>query len=1628
MSLSITSSKTLQGISSTVSATDGYIYVNSSTKNIFFGVEAGASAKTGNPGSCNMFMGFKAGFANTSGFGNLFIGKDVGIANTMGSENVFIGNNTGLANISSSRNTVIGTSAGTNLRQHSNVIIGAYNDTLYANTDRTEGNTSIGTATTFSGKSNIIIGSKNTNDANNSILIGNNIFNEGKNSVIMNSTPVTNRTDNYVNIADIIVKEVGIARFGGPINKVSVSDCNISIQSDTAVIDLNKQNLQIKSALQSIVFSSNATTICSEPEICIRSKEIVKIGDTVYIPGDLVVTGNVLFKNINLLPDLNNSNFRSVLENVRDKWGKVEELLNCCSNGSSPLPSYASPNFFYDYLSNNLPWLINPNYNLNAPFNFEAANSWLITKLADGTIPKTSDITNVIQTLYSSTAFEDLVTKLSSSNSSGFDTAAADTWMVGKGLLSSNQISTLVINTLNSNSKFNSNAADTWLSQKNVLSSNQIVTLIQSNTTKIFESNNSADVWLSQKNVLSSNQIVTLIQSNTTKIFESNNSADVWLSQKNVLSSNQIVTLIQSNTTKIFESNNSADVWLSQKNVLSSNQIVTLIQSNTTKIFESNNSADVWLSQKNVLSSNQIVTLIQSNSTKIFESNNSADVWLSQKNVISSNQIVTLIQSNTSKIFESNNSADVWLSQKNVLSSNQIVTLIQSNSSKIFESNNSADIWLSQKNVLSSNQIVTLIQSNTSKIFDSNSADVWLSQKNVLSSNQIVTLIQSNTSKIFDSNSADIWLSQKNVLSSNQIVTLIQSNTSKIFDSNSADIWLTQKNVLSSNQIVTLIQSNTSKIFDSNSADIWLSTKSNILSSSQVATLLQSNTSAFETQLFTSNNVRLEALMIRAIDSNIRFDSNQANIWLSTQGVLTSNEIISRIQSNNTQLEQYLINVIGSNVVRFDSNLADAWLSNKGVLSANEIVTLIKSNNPPFDSNSADVWLTSSNNTELARLMVNAIDSNVRFDSNAADTWLTHKGIESNQIVSIIEYALSNHVDAFGSNGASNWFHNSVNDGEIELFDDLAATSWFVDNVVEGNFVLFDEAAAHTWFIDNVTSGYYVLFDEDAATAWFIDQVYRRNFILFDEIAANEWHTRLIEEGHIVLFDCNAANDWLHSNLDTKKLVLFDSNAADDWFFSRIESRTVVMFDSNATNDWFATKLIYTASGVCEMHNDITNVIDGSTFIDGDLIVRGKVCALSFPVVFDSNAAANWFECNVSSGAYVLFDSNAASTWFEGNIDSGTYVLFDSNAANVWWKDKLLLNGMCSFDSNHDPDNEIVGTTFIDGDLFVRGKLCVESIPVLFDSNAATQWFGDLLSNSIIVTQPSHMCSNFSPNNIFEGDAEIVGNLRVTGKICGDLMIYAPPIFENVSMKSISVDEMWNFTIESNTGNLLIGKNSNTSISVSESGTDITGTLSIDKYWKQYLDVESNLVFESRNGVLIEFNEMWKADVLNFTGKHRCYSDIKHPRIGQLVYAKGTYMNLDDGATITIDEALPIVAITRKAFDARVLGVVGGVDTVGEYQIGHIKFSKQLRSKRLIVQSHGEGAILVCNINGNFKNGNFITSSSVIGHGMRQISKLRYNHTIAKITCDCNFTGRNVYEVIHKGKKYRACLVGCFYV
>jgi hypothetical protein len=173
-------------------------FMDMTKENYFLGYNAGYSNTTGNynqimgyesgynlsVGDDNTFIGYRSGYSNTNGKGNVFFGKNAGYSNlgssnptsyplqgnfnvfigensgysnTRGGLNVFIGNYSGWKNITGENNTYLGTRSGLNNTGSRNVILGT--DACYSGTSADE-SVFIGRASGYknSGNGSVFIG------------------------------------------------------------------------------------------------------------------------------------------------------------------------------------------------------------------------------------------------------------------------------------------------------------------------------------------------------------------------------------------------------------------------------------------------------------------------------------------------------------------------------------------------------------------------------------------------------------------------------------------------------------------------------------------------------------------------------------------------------------------------------------------------------------------------------------------------------------------------------------------------------------------------------------------------------------------------------------------------------------------------------------------------------------------------------------------------------------------------------------------------------------------------------------------------------------------------------------------------------------------------------------------------------------------------------------------------------------------------------------------------------------------------------------------------------------------------------------------------------------------------------
>jgi hypothetical protein len=160
----------------------------------------------------------------------------------------------------------------------------------------------------------------------------------------------------------------------------------------------------------------------------------------------------------------------------------------------------------------------------------------------------------------------------------------------------------------------------------------------------------------------------------------------------------------------------------------------------------------------------------------------------------------------------------------------------------------------------------------------------------------------------------------------------------------------------------------------------------------------------------------------------------------------------------------------------------------------------------------------------------------------------------------------------------------------------------------------------------------------------------------------------------------------------------------------------------------------------------------------------------------------------------------------------------------------------------------------------------------------------------------------------------------------------------------------------------------------------------------------------------------------SFTGQHLnlLNKNIDSSYYGLIVSSIGKYINFKNDLKPSINESLPICNITNVYNDKKVFGVISDKEddnriyTSGNTVSSLIKYNNN--EQRMRINSLGEGGIWVSNKNGNLKNGDYITSSSIPGYGVKQIINkgLITNYTVAKITCDCNF---NLNKIIKQKLK-----------
>ena len=204
------------------------------------------------------------------------------------------------------------------------------------------------------------------------------------------------------------------------------------------------------------------------------------------------------------------------------------------------------------------------------------------------------------------------------------------------------------------------------------------------------------------------------------------------------------------------------------------------------------------------------------------------------------------------------------------------------------------------------------------------------------------------------------------------------------------------------------------------------------------------------------------------------------------------------------------------------------------------------------------------------------------------------------------------------------------------------------------------------------------------------------------------------------------------------------------------------------------------------------------------------------------------------------------------------------------------------------------------------------------------------------------------------------------------------------------------------------------------------GSNSTNKWGMSINNTADELIFTYNLAERGYLNNQANVSQIDFTGQHRSrFSENNEEKlnniddyVGMIVSSTGNFIN-----PVDINEALPYVELSTTSKDKKVFGVISsGEDTNDnkrEYQQGSFVSVMEIEENdhRAIINSVGEGGMWVCDENGSLENGDYITTSNNSGYGMKQDDDLLHNYTVAKITCDEDFSDMTDGRILENGVK-----------
>ena len=479
---------------------------------------------------------------------------------------------------------------------------------------------------------------------------------------------------------------------------------------------------------------------------------------------------------------------------------------------------------------------------------------------------------------------------------------------------------------------------------------------------------------------------------------------------------------------------------------------------------------------------------------------------------------------------------------------------------------------------------------------------------------------------------------------------------------------------------------------------------------------------------------------------------------------------------------------------------------------------------------------------------------------------------------------------------------------------------------------------------------------------------------------------------------------------------------------SYLNSNVSVLFDETSVFEVLLNETLIHNNLIVQdkLNVNTSNItLSSNIVVDGDLTINNHIFMNKHETIFNSNV-------NIMNNLYIEennFILHTSNIDIIGNLSVNDRLLVDKDSSTFKYYDQVLLELTSNLN--------ILTESFFNNDVTIS------------DANFTIKHNGV----DVFGIQGSNVY--FTPETL----ERFQTNINLSGKMYGEdrfnnIEVYTDMIFNSnlVVLGSIIGNEDSVLTFDSSAHfkeEVLIEDDliTQSNIYVYPSQPDnnswwkIFSSPTMDEDTLKLNSNEADLIFRSKNGATMRFHDTFEESIINFTGQHRCTicldeEDLTTDLIGRIVVSTNNYRDLHNNTTIRINEAIPIVKVAQKRNDKAVFGVIGGIeddDNTSKFSLGHISFvlNKSVVCKKVMINSVGEGAIWVCNINGSFENGDYITSSILLGFGMRQESDSEKNYTVAKITCDCDFElDSPLYkceEFIFDGQTFRKAFVGCVY-